>query len=162
MAGYGTDEAFDAWLASNGLTLPDGAPLPAALRQVGSTHVDAHTFPGAPTGGFAQERAWPRVGATAYCQAIPSDVIPVAIENASYAAGYFEAVNAGALTTRSSADQRLKRKRNRVEGAVDVETEYFDNGADGAAGEAVTIPMVEGLLAPFLTSASAGASIFIV
>ncbi len=159
---YGDDTKFEAWLAANGFVLPDDSPSSAQLRQRGSVHVNAHTFPGLPTGGFAQADAWPRTGASAYGQAIPSDVIPVAIEEASYAAGYFDAMNPGILTTRSSADQRLKRKRTRVEGAVDTETEYFDSGADGAAGEAVTIPMVEGLLAPFLTSASAGASVFIV
>jgi len=159
---YGDDTKFEAWLAANGFTVPDSSSSSAQLRSRGSMHVDAHVFPGAPTDPFVQDNAWPRTGATAYGQAIPSDVIPVAIEHASYAAGYFEAMNPGVLTTRSSADQRLKRKRNRVEGAVDVETEYFDNGSDGAAGESVTIPMVEGLLAPFLTSASAGPSIFIV
>lgn len=146
MAGYGDDTGFNDWLASNGFSLPVGSSTPAQLRQVGSTHVDAHDFPGAPAGGFAQERAWPRSGATAYQQDIPDDVIPWAIEQASYAAGYFEAKNPGALTTRSSADQRVKRER--VEGVVDKE--FFDGGADGAANEAVTIPMVEGMLAPFL------------
>lgn len=159
---YGDDTKFEAWLAANGFVLPDNSPSSAQLRERGSMHVNAHVFPGSPTDAFGQIDAWPRTGATAYGKAIPDDAIPVAIEHASYAAGYFDAMNPGVLTSRSSADQRLKRKRNRVEGAVDVETEYFDSGADGAAGAAVTIPMVEGLLAPFLTSASAGPSIFIV
>lgn len=154
---YGDDTKFEAWLAANGFVLPSGSPTSAQLRQRGSVHVNAHTFPGSPTEGFAQADAWPRVGATAYGHAIPSDVVPVAIEHASYAAGYFEAVNAGALTTRSSADQRIKREK-----VGPIETEFFDSGSDGAASSAVTIPMVEGLLAPFLTSASAGAAIFIV
>lgn len=145
MAGYGNDAGFNAWLADQGFSLPVGAPAPAALRQRGSVHVDAHDFPGAPTEGFTQERAWPRTGATAFFQDIPTGVIPIAIEHASYAAGYFEALNPGSLTTRSSADQRIKRER--VEGITDVE--YF--GSNDAAAEAeVTIPMVEGLLAPYL------------
>lgn len=150
MAGYGDDTGFDAWLDEQGFTLPAGAPSSAALRQRGSVHVDGHLFPGAPTGGYAQERAWPRSGATAFGSEIPDDAIPSAIVQASYAAGYYDAVNPGALTTRSSADQRVKRTRERVEGVVDEETEYFDNGADGTAFAPVTVPMVEGLLAPYL------------
>ncbi|MDR7232824.1 hypothetical protein J2X45_003934 [Caulobacter sp. BE264] len=162
MAGYGTDQRLTDWLGSNGFVLPVGAPTPAVIRQRGSVYVDAHAFPGSPTDGLTQERAFPRTGATAYGQAIATDVVPLAIEHAAYAAGWFDVLNPGVLTTRSSADQRLKRQKNRVEGAVEVETEYFDNGSGGAANEAVTIPMVEGLLAPFLTSASAGPAIFIV
>lgn len=150
MAGYGDDTAFADWLTDNGFSLPVGAPTPAALRQRGSVHVDAHDFPGVPTGGFAQERAWPRTGAEAYGETIPADTIPSAIVQASYAAGYFEAVNSGALTTNSSLDPQVKRKKERVEGVVEEETEYF--AATGATDEtgAVVVPMVEALLKPFL------------
>lgn len=149
MAGYGDDEAFAAWLDEQGFALPDGAPSPAALRQRGSAYIDGRCFPGVPTGGLTQERAWPRTGAEAYGQTIPSDTIPLAIEHASYAAGYFEAANGGSLTSRSSIDAGVKRKRTRVEGAVDTETEYFSSG-DVAADAAISIPMVEALLKPFL------------
>lgn len=151
MAGYGDDTAFTEWLTDNGFSLPAGAPTPAALRQRGSVHVDAHDFPGVPTGGYTQERAWPRTGATAYNDTIPDDVIPVAIVHASYAAGYFEAQNPGALTTKSTAvDAQIKRKKERVEGVVEEETEYFA-ASSGAPGDgAVTVPMVEDLLAPFV------------
>ena len=152
MAGYGSDDGFTAFLDENGFSLPAGAPSKAALRQRGSVHVDAHTFDGAPTAGFAQDRAWPRVGATAYGAEVPSDVIPAAIVQASYAAGYYEAQNEGALSTRSSADLRIKKKRERVEGVVDEETEYFGSN-DAVASATVTIPMVEGLLAPYVGSA---------
>ena len=75
---------------------------------------------------------------------------PSAIVQASYAAGYFEAVNSGALTTNSSLDPQVKRKKERVEGVVEEETEYF--AATGATDEtgAVVVPMVEALLKPFL------------
>lgn len=149
MAGYGDDAGFAAWLSDNGFSLPAGAPSPAALRQRGSVHVDGHTFPGAPTGGVMQERAWPRTGATANYQPVPSDVIPVGIVQASYAAGYYEALNPGSLSTSSSTDTRVKRKRERIEGAVDEETEYFSTG-DAATDAKVSIPAVEGLLAPFV------------
>lgn len=152
MVGYGTDQNFEAWVAANGFALPAGAPTSAALRQRGSAYIDGRCFPGVPTGGLAQERAWPRTGAEAYGQVIASDVIPLAIEHAAYAAGYFDAANNGALTSRSSIDAGVKRKRNRIEGAVDTETEYFSSG-DAAADAAITIPMVEALLKPFLGDA---------
>lgn len=149
MAGYGTDQDFEAWMAANGFSVPAGAPTSAALRQRGSAYVDGRCFPGVPTGGLAQERAWPRTGAEAYGQTIAADVIPLAIEHAAYAAGYFDAANDGALTSRSSIDAGVKRKFERVEGVVQEETEYFSSG-DAAADAAITIPMVEALLKPFL------------
>lgn len=149
MAGYGDDAAFTAWLDEQGFALPAGAPSPAALRQRGSAYIDGRCFPGVPTGGLAQERAWPRTGAEVYGQSIPSDTIPLAIEHASYAAGYFDAANGGALSSRSSIDAGVKRKFERVEGVVQEETEYFSSG-DAAADAAITIPMVEALLKPFL------------
>jgi hypothetical protein len=54
MAGYGNDEGFATWLAENGHTLPDGAPLPAVLRQRGSVYIDGHygmRFAGEKAGG---------------------------------------------------------------------------------------------------------------
>jgi len=147
MAGYGTDPSAQDWLDANGFVLPDGSPTLAQMRQRGSVSVDGRSYPGVPTGGFAQERAWPRVGATAYGAEIPSNVIPVAIEQAAYAAGYFDIISSGGLTTVSSADGQIKRKKERVEGVVEEETEYF---AAAGAGEAVTVPMVEDLLAPFV------------
>ena len=158
MAGYGSDNGFTEWLADNGYSLPAGSPTAAQLRQRGSVHVDAHSFPGVPTGGFAQERAWPRTGASALGSDIPSDIIPSAIEQASYAAGYFEALNPGALTSRSSLDAGVKRKRVRVEGAVDTETEYFADGSAAPDAE-VTVPMVEDLLAPFVLGSEPAASL---
>ena len=67
MAGYGDDDGFQAFLTANGYTLPDGAPAAAVLRQRGSVYVDGTyslRFSGSPTGGAAQEREWPRTGAT--------------------------------------------------------------------------------------------------
>lgn len=160
MAGYGDDTAFAAWLDEQGFALPAGAPSPAALRQRGSGYVDAYCFPGVPTGGFAQERAWPRTGAEAYGQAIPADTIPAAIEQAAYAAGYFEAVNPGALTTKSSVDQQVKRKKESLDGVTEEETEYF--AAATEASGVVTVPMVEALLKPFLGEDASFPAVFVV
>lgn len=74
MAGYGDDEGFATWLAENGYTLPDGAPLPVVLRQRGSAYLDATygpRFVGVPTDP-EQEREWPRTGATIFGTALVS------------------------------------------------------------------------------------------
>ena len=148
MAGYGDDTKFAAWLTANGYTLPADAPAPAVLRQRGSAYIDGlygSRFSGLPAGGFAQERAFPRVGAEAYSQAIPSDLVPVAVEQASYAAGYQEAIAPGSLAPAVSAAASIKREKVSV-----IETEYFAGSGDAVADATVRIAVVEGLLGPFL------------
>lgn len=152
MAGYGDDSAFAAWLAENGYSLPPGAPAPAVLRQRGSAYLDGlpaltgSAFSGAPTGGYDQERAFPRTGATAHGMPIPDNVIPSPIIHASYVAAFQEAKLPGSLAPVVTAGRQIKREK--VEGAV--EREYFQ-GAEGAVANAVPIlPEVTGLIAPFL------------
>ena len=147
MAGYGTDQGFTTWMADNGLPMPLSAPTPAVLRQRGSQYLDGvygSRFSGAPTGGFEQERAWPRVGACAHGQAIPSDIVPVAIEHASYHAAYQEAVSPGSLSVAASTSGAVKREK------VDtLEVEYVAGSGDAVADALVRLSAVEGLLAPF-------------
>lgn len=147
---YGSDSAFTAWMALNGLTVPAGAPVTAILRQRGSQYVDntyGSRFWGVPTGGIAQERAWPRTGAKAYGQTIPDDVIPVAVEQASYAAAFHEAENPGSLSAAASQAGAVKREK------VDaLEVEYVAGSGDVVADATVRLTTVEGLLAPFLRS----------
>lgn len=161
MAGYGSDGAFTAWLTSNGLTLPEAAPSPAILRLRGSQYIDGlygSQFPGQPAGGFDQERAWPRTGAKAHGQDIPDDVIPKAIEHASYHAAYQEGLEPGSLSVVASASGAIKREK--VEG---LETEYFEASGDAVADGLVRISAVEGLMAPFLrTSAPASLGVWVV
>ena len=149
MAGSGDDTAFDAWLASNGYSLPAGAPASAVLRQRGSAYLDGlygPKFSGLPTDGFSQERAWPRTGAEAYGVSIPSDEVPVAIEHASYFAAYQEAVKPGALTVSASQGGALKRKK--IEG---LEKEFFEGSGNAVADATLRLSAVEGLVAPFLS-----------
>lgn len=155
MAGYGDDTAFAAWLAGNGYTLPEGTPTPAILRQRGSNYIDGlygSRFSGVPTGGYAQERDWPRTGAKAYKAVVPDDVIPVQVENASYEAAWHEANNPGALAVATSASAAVKREKIDV-----IETEYFAGSGDAVADATVVLSSVEGLLAPFLISDTAAA-----
>ncbi len=149
MAGYGDDSGFTAFLTANGYTLPVGAPTPAVLRQRGSAYIDGlHglRFSGVPTGGFAQERAWPRTGAEAYGVAIDPAVVPVAVIQASYTAAYQEAVKPGSLSVVVSGGKQVKRVKA---GSVEVEYASADGGV--VANSTPLLSAVEGLLAPFLT-----------
>lgn len=152
---YGTDDGFAAWLSAQGLTLPDDAPAPAVLRQIGSDYVDnayEHALQcSRRTGGFEQERAWPREGHRVSGQSVPSNLIPPAWVNASYRAAYLEAINPGWATGSTDPNRVTKREK------VDVlEREFFaagDNG--GAALSAVGMAadgVINGMVMPWLCS----------
>jgi hypothetical protein len=99
MAGYGDDSGFEAWAEANGYEVPS-SPDVAVLRQRGSAYIDGlygPRFSGSPTGGYAQERAWPRTGAQAYDTDIGSSVIPAAVVEASYFAAYADGTKPGSL-----------------------------------------------------------------
>lgn len=150
MAGYGSDTGFQDWLITNGHVLPESALAPAILRQRGSQYIDGlygSRFAGVPTGGFEQERAWPRTGAEASGQTIPSGVVPVAIEQASYHAAYQEAMKPGSLAVSATSAGALKRKK------IDVlEKEFFEGSGDAVADNTLRLSTVEGLLCPFFAA----------
>lgn len=155
MAGYGDDDGFAAWLTTNGHTLPDGALSASVLRQRGSAYVDGLYGPrarGVPTGGYAQELAWPRTGATAYGSAIPDDAIPNAWVEASYAAAYQEATQPGSLSVVVTPAQQIKRRK-----VGSIEREFFE--AKGGALEAATplLSAIEGLVAAYIAPAEGAA-----
>ena len=150
---YGNDEGFTTWLASQGLTLPTGAPLPAVLRQIGSSYVDAaygHKLTcSSKTGGVTQEMAWPRKGHTHDGEVVPDDYIPTAWVQAAYRAGYLSAVTPGWATTGTDASRLTKRER--VEGAV--EREFFSQSETAGAASAPGMPsdsIINGLVLPWL------------
>ena len=152
MAGYGSDGDFSSWLAVNGLSLPVGAPTPAILRQLGSDYVDAAYEPrlacSARTGGFAQERAWPRAGHVVGGEAVPDDLIPLMWINASYRAAYLQAVNGFA---QGGGDPNRLTKREKADV---LEREFFAAGEGGAIGNAspgfLVDPMIDGWLSIWL------------
>jgi len=149
MAGYGTDSALKAYWDAAGYTYAADAPF-AALRQRGSAYIDGTygmRFPGQPTGGLAQEREWPRTGATAYGAALESDLIPTRVEQASYEAAYIELKKPGSLSV--SFDPARKVKRQKVEG---IEREFFEPADSGNifAPDALVSTVIEGLLAPLI------------
>jgi hypothetical protein len=162
MAGYGDDSAFEAWLEENGYSLPAGAPLPAVLRQRGSVYVDGLygiRFVGEKTGGWEQERAWPRIDAYAGGTAIPDEVVPLPVIHASYEAALQEAREPESLSLIGSAAERVKREK--VEGAVEVE---YQQASSDEFASAITpvMTVIEGLLAPFLRPVGGFPSILVV
>lgn len=154
MAGYGNDTDFAAWLAANGLSLPVGAPTPAILRQIGSDYVDGAYEPrlqcSKRTGGFAQERAWPRTGHTVNCEDVPSDLIPQAWINASYRAAYLQAVSGFA---QGGTDPSRLTKREKVDV---IEREFFAKGDGADQGNAApgfpVDPLIDGWVSLWLCS----------
>lgn len=157
MSGYGSDEDFNAWMADGGYTTTGASSLSVAqLRQRGADYIDGTygaRFYGEPTGGFEQERAWPRVNAKVHKAAVPSDLIPRSVIIASYFAALHEDNNPGALAVAARATGQVKRKK------VDVlETEFFESSGDAAADATIKLSAVEGLLAPFLKSETTGVS----
>ena len=156
MAGYGDDSGFAAWLAAQGLTLPPGA-TPAVLRQIGSDYVDAAYEPrlacSRRTGGYAQERAWPRSGHRLGRETFPGDLIPPAWVNASYRAAYLQATNPGWAQGGNDPNRTTKREK------VDVlEREFFAAGEGAVQGNAAAgfnvDPLIDGMVSVWLCPAN--------
>lgn len=148
MAGYGTDGDLATWAAENGYTLSETL-TPAVLRQRGSAYLDGTyeaRLSGIRTGGLAQERAFPRTGAEAYGETIPSDAIPVQWEHASYFAAYQESVSPGSLSVIASTGAAIKREKIDV-----IETEYVTGSGDALKDATPLLSAIEGLVRPFLT-----------
>lgn len=155
MAGYGDNAGFEAYAAAAGYTLPVGYTQPqvTSARQRGSLVIDRYEkyFSGTRTGGYAQERAWGRTGAsTYYGEAIPTGEIPSAIISASYEAAFLELTNPGSLSpvvTGSATVKREKIGQLEVEYSVSSSTSV----ADMVAMATPVVTIIEGLLWPFLT-----------
>ncbi len=153
MAGYGDNAAFTAYAAAAGYVFPDGTTddQKTAARQRGSLVIDRYEpkFSGTRTGGFAQERAWPRTGGTTYYgEAIGAD-IPAAIVNASYEAAFLELVTPGSLSPVVTGSATVKREK-----VGQIEVEYAASTTTSVAelvGMAMpVVTLIEGLLWPFL------------
>lgn len=154
MAGYGDNAGFTAYAEAAGYVFPDGTtePQKTAARQRGSLVIDRYErlFSGTRTGGYSQERAWGRTGATTYYgEAIPAGEIPVAIINASYEAAFLELTNPGSLSPVVTGSSTVKREK-----VGQLEVEYAASSttsvADMIAMATPVVTTIEGLLWPFL------------
>jgi hypothetical protein len=150
MAGYGTNEGFTAYATAAGYVIPEGTTEPqiAAARQRGSVYIDGtygSRFPGVPTEGAMQDRAWPRTGATdIYGNTLPSDTVPQRVIDASFEATFLSLTNPAIFSgTYTPGTQKVLTE---VKG---IKWEVIGNpSADGAM-----IPIsstIEGILAPLL------------
>lgn len=155
MAGYGDNEGFTAYATAAGYVLPEGATDAqiAAARQRGSLVIDRYEpkFTGTRVGGYAQERAWPRTGAsTAWGEGIASDSVPEAIVKASYEAAFLELTNPGSLSPVITGTSTVKR-----ETVGPLEVEYAASTTmsidDLVALATPVVTVIEGMLYPFLT-----------
>lgn len=153
MAGYGDNAGFTAYAEAAGYVIPgnpDAAAITAA-RQRGSLFVDRYEtrFSGTRVGGFAQDRAWPRTGASTYYGEAIGTEIPAAIVNASYEAAFLELTNPGSLSPVVTGSATVKREKV---GQLEVEyaTSSSTSVADLVAMATPVVTTIEGLLWPFL------------
>jgi hypothetical protein len=157
VAGYGSDQGFNEWAAENGYSTSTGDLTVAQLRQRASDYLDGlygARFRGEPAGGIDQERAWPRINATAWKTPVAADVIPRNVIIASYHAAIQEALKPGSLSISAANSGSLKRKK------IDtLEKEYFEGSGNAVTDNTLRLSAVEGLLAPFLVPEDAPAAI---
>lgn len=136
---YGTTDGFKAYHAARGregdiAAYDDDEIAPAGL--VASEWLDANyrsLFPGLKTAGRDQEREWPRIGGIdIYGYGIPSDVVPVEVENATYELQLIQLQSPGSLTktyTPSKYDEvqvdgAVRVKYARLGGAYAIQSDY--------------------------------------
>ena len=157
MSGYGSDQGFTEWAAENGYSTSTGDLTVAQLRQRASDYLDGlygAGFRGEPAGGIDQERAWPRINATAWKTHVAADVVPRNVIIASYHAAIQEALKPGSLSIAAANSGALKRKK------IDtLEKEYFEGSGNAVTDNTLRLSAVEGLLAPFLVPEDAPAAL---
>jgi hypothetical protein len=131
MAGYGTTAGFKTWATAKGFDYTTPAytdPQIDAARERASDYIDGtyrSQFTGYKTDGRDQVREWARTGATdREGLSIPSDEIPVEIDNATYEGTKRELASPGALNPDlKPGGGVLKRVK-----AGSVEVEYDNDG----------------------------------
>ncbi len=155
---YGTNEGFQEWLSAQGLSLPDDAPSPDVLRQLGSAYVDsAYGYKltcSRRTGGWEQELEFPRTGHYVNGQLLPSTLIPTAWVHASYRAAYLNAVTPGWSTNAVDGSRLTKTEKVDV-----ISREFFAPGDANSSDVAPGMPsdsIINGMVLPFLCSNTRG------
>lgn len=159
---YGSNAAADAYMVAIGntawATYSDDEKSAARLR--GSFYVDScakrfigddyrcwWTFAGVRTGGWEQEREWPRTG----IPGLPAEVIPTQIEYATYEAAWREAATPGSLSP--DFDRTALVKSEKVD-VLQVTYAVSDNANSGSL--LPVIPAIEALLSAFLVRRCTG------
>ena len=158
MEHYGTIEKADTYATaignadwSTGTTETKTAALVRASRYVDALSGLRRTaegcvprFPGRRTGGISQALQWPRTGARDIDgYEIPADVVPVAIEYATYEAAIRELANPGSLSPDYVGKDAVKREK-----IGPIETEYAVASENGSGVDTmVQIAAVDAFLA---------------
>lgn len=147
MANYGTTSGLTAYAATVGSTVPVGDAQAALVRA--TRYIDGRygqRFTGKRAGGYAQALAWPRAGAvTREGFAVPPDVIPEAVVNATYEAALRELASPGSLSPDFVAAQQVKREKVDV-----IEVEYAATAALGADAVRPVVTIIDEMLADLL------------
>lgn len=150
MAKYATAtvEGFETYWEERGVEIPGtwGEPSIEAALLVASEWIDGTygaLFVGEKTGGFLQDREWPRINAQIvnpnYYYTFPNNEIPQQVIYAVYEAAYRQAANPGSLLIDYTPG---KYKRVSIDGAVSVE--YA--GVNFASDVQATFPRIDQLL----------------
>lgn len=169
---YGTVAEADAYHAAraNAAWAGDDVVKQAALIRA-SVYIDGRyrkllasgvwqsLFPGVKTEGRGQAREWPRTGAEDYeGHAIPSDQVPVEVEQAAYEAALRELAEPGSLSPDFVAASTVKRQK-----VGPIEEEFsVGAGADGAASVRPVISIIDEMIAPVLVARYTLPAVFVV
>lgn len=137
---YHSDRGNSGWSGT------DDEKETALLR--GSEYIDHNfrsSFPGYKAGLRAQTREWPRDWAYDYeNNAIPSDEVPIEVEEATYEAALRELTDPGSLFPDFTPGQQTKREK-----VGPLEVEY--TSPQGLASAKVMVTRILGILHPVLT-----------
>ena len=157
MAHYGSESGFEAYCLRLGYTVSPGEVDPALERA--TAYLDGHygvRYPGVPTGGYSQELGWPRTGVTD-CRGypVPSDVVPMEIEYATYEATRRELTTPGGLHP-DVVEGQIKKSVS-VEGAVSVT--YADPQGGAVASQQPVVTQIDQMLACLLGGAVSGRTV---
>ncbi|MBN9034170.1 MAG: hypothetical protein BGO05_16690 [Rhizobiales bacterium 63-7] len=152
MAGYGTNQGFRDYALLAGHVVSDDTTEEkiTAARNRGALAIDRFEprLSGHRTGGFAQERAWPRTGAvTQWGEPIGDNEIPAAIVSASYEASWLELTNPGSLSPVIVGSEQVKREKV---GPLEIEYAASASVADLVALATPVVTAIETMLWPFL------------
>ena len=108
--------------------------------------VYALRFPGYKTGGLSQIRQWPRSNArTSSGEMIPPDLIPPAVEIATFEIAKQELIRPGKILPVAFNAQQIKRQK--LEG---LEREFFKNQSMRSTDNLPHLPIIEGILIELL------------
>lgn len=159
MSFYGNAADFRTYHEARGRTISPlwHADFIEAGLLVGSEWIDnrfGNVFTGYPTGGFTQERQWPRTAALTNTfpeYAISTSEIPTRVINATYEAAYRELSEPESLNVDFTPSEY---KSLKIEGAIDIE--YA--GINQATEVQTQITIIEQLLAPLIDPNSSGSA----